>query len=92
MEAYAQVLNYAIPLFVILILLESLVARQGGMVVNRGADTISSLSSGITNTIKNVLGLTVVIVSYSFFVQYLAIFEVKETWLLYVIVGSGQSD
>lgn len=85
MEAYAQVLNYAIPFFVILILMESLVAKWRGMVVNRGADTISSLSSGITNTIKDVLGLTVVIVSYSFFLKYLAIFEVKETWLLYLI-------
>lgn len=85
MEAYAQVLNYAIPFFVILILIESLVAKRRGMVVNRGADTISSLSSGITNTIKDVLGLTVVIVSYSFFLKYLAIFEVQETWLLYVI-------
>ncbi len=85
MEAYAQVLNYAIPFFVILILIEALAARWKGVKVNRGADTISSLSSGITNTIKDVLGLTVVIISYNFFVQYLAIFQVKETWLLYVI-------
>ncbi len=85
MEAYAQVLNYAIPFFVILILIEAVAARWKGVQVNRGADTISSLSSGITNTIKDVLGLTVVIISYNFFLQYLTVFQVKETWLLYVI-------
>lgn len=85
MEAYAQVLNYAIPFFVILILIEAVAARWKGVQVNRGADTISSLSSGITNTIKDVLGLTVVIISYNFFLQYLTVFEVNETWLLYVI-------
>lgn len=85
MEAYAQVLNYAIPFFVILILIEAVAAKWKGVQVNRGADTISSLSSGITNTIKDVLGLTVVIISYNFFVQHLAIVELKETWLLYVI-------
>lgn len=85
MEAYAQVLNYAIPFFVILILIEAIAAKWKGVQVNRGADTISSLSSGITNTIKDVLGLTVVIISYNFFLEYLAVFEVKETWLLYVI-------
>ena len=85
MEAYAQVLNYAIPFFVLLILIEAVAAKWKGVQVNRGADTISSLSSGITNTIKDVLGLTVVIVSYNFFVQHFALFEIKETWLLYVI-------
>lgn len=85
MEAYAQVLNYAIPFFVILILIEALAAKWKGVQVNRGADTISSLSSGITNTIKDVLGLTVVIISYNFFVQHFAVFQIKDTWLLYVI-------
>ena len=85
MEAYAQVLNYAIPFFVILILIEALAAKWKGVQVNRGADTISSLSSGITNTIKDVLGLTVVIISYNFFVKHFAIFQIEETWALYVI-------
>ncbi|MEZ5043650.1 MAG: sterol desaturase family protein [Saprospiraceae bacterium] len=85
MEAYAQVLNYAIPFFVLLIIIEAIVAWQRGIQVNRGADTISSLSSGITNTVKDVLGLTVIIVSYSFFVKHLAIVEIKATWLIYVI-------
>lgn len=85
MEAYAQVLNYAIPFFVLLIIIEAIVAWQRGIQVNRGADTISSLSSGITNTVKDVLGLTVVIVSYSFFLKHLAIVEIKATWLIYVI-------
>ncbi len=89
MEAYAEVLSYAIPFFLILILIESLVGKRMGVVVNRPMDTISSLSSGMTNTIKSVLGLTVVIISYSYLVDHLAIFEIKSTILVYVLAFIG---
>lgn len=85
MEAYAQVLNYAIPFFVILILIEHLASLRMGVKINRGADMISSLSSGVTNTIKDVLGLTVAIISYSWLVKHIAIFEIKATWLVYLV-------
>ncbi|HMR42488.1 MAG TPA: sterol desaturase family protein [Saprospiraceae bacterium] len=85
MEAYAQVLNYAIPFFVLLILIEHFVAMRMGVKINRGADMISSLSSGVTNTIKDVLGLTVAIISYTWLVKHVAIFEIKATWLVYLV-------
>jgi sterol desaturase/sphingolipid hydroxylase (fatty acid hydroxylase superfamily) len=85
METYAQVLNYAIPFFILLMLVEEIAARSMGQQINRGVDTISSLSSGFTNVIKDVLGLTIVIISYGWFVDKVALTEIKATWLLYVI-------
>lgn len=89
MEAYASVLNYAIPFFVSLLLLEAVIARVKGAKVIRSMDTLSSLSSGLTNTIKDVLGLTLVIVSYGWFVEHLAIFEIRATWLVYTLAFIG---
>jgi len=85
METYAQVLNYAIPFFVLLIAIEAVAAHRMGMKINRGADMISSLSSGISNTVKDVLGLTVVIISYPWMVELLAVTEIKATWLVYLL-------
>jgi sterol desaturase/sphingolipid hydroxylase (fatty acid hydroxylase superfamily) len=85
MEAYAQALNYAIPAFVLLIIIEALAARIMGLQVNRGADAISSLSSGVTNVVKDVLGLSVAIVSYGWMVKHLALFTIDATWLVYLV-------
>ncbi|PHN07998.1 sterol desaturase family protein [Flavilitoribacter nigricans] len=85
METYAQVLNYAIPFFILLMLVEEIAARWMRVEVNRGVDTISSLSSGFTNVIKDVLGLTIVILSYGWLVDKVALTEIKSGWLLYVI-------
>ena len=60
MESYAAVLAVAIPGFVLLIIIESLVAHWRGMQVNRPLDTISSLSSGMTNTLTTLMGSSVV--------------------------------
>jgi len=65
MEAYAQVLLYAIPGFVVLIIIEAIYAYFKGRFNFRSMDTISSLSSGNTNTLKSILGLSIVIISYS---------------------------
>lgn len=85
MEAYAKVLLIAIPAFLGLVILEFL---YGWLVKNqtlRSLDTISSLSSGITNTIKNVLGLTVVIIGYSWLVEHFQIVQIEGTFLIYVL-------
>ena len=85
MEAYAQALNIAIPFFVLLIIIEAVAAKRMGMQVNRGADAISSLSSGVTNVVKDVLGLSVVIISYSWLVGHVALFEIKATWAVFLV-------
>ena len=85
MEAYAQVLNYAIPFFVLLIGIEYIIGRFKGVNTIRSMDVISSLSSGLTNILKDVLGLTIVILSYDFMLKHLAVFEIEATWLLYIL-------
>lgn len=89
MEAYAQALTYGIPFFVILIIIESIAARLMGRQVNRPMDTISSLSSGMTNTLFSFMGLTVVILSYEWMVSHLAMMEIKSTLWLYVLAFIG---
>ncbi len=85
MDAYAQVLLIAIPIFALIILIEYLVASWMGKYTFRSMDTISSLSSGSTNTLKSVLQLTVIIVSYGWLVDRVALFHFETTWLVWVL-------
>ena len=52
-------------------------------------DTLSSLYSGLTNIVKDVLGLTIIIVSYSYMVDNLAIFNIESSLLVYAIAFIG---
>lgn len=90
MEAYVQALNYAIPFFVALILIESVVANRMKANVVRSMDTLSSLASGLTNVIKDVLGLTVIIVSYAWLEEHIALFEIKSTLMVYALAFLGK--
>lgn len=89
METYATALSYAIPGFVGLIIFESIISKWMGRQVNRGLDTISSISSGITNTLKSLMGLSIIILSYEWMVDHLAIFNIQQNWLLYVLTFIG---
>ncbi|MFT4759164.1 MAG: alkylglycerol monooxygenase, partial [Saprospiraceae bacterium] len=62
MTAYAKVLLIAIPLFFVLILIEWTASWFMGKKVFTSMDTISSLSAGMTNTLKSVMGLIVTII------------------------------
>jgi alkylglycerol monooxygenase len=90
MEAYVQALNYAIPFFVLLILMEIVVANRMKANVVRSMDTLASLSSGLSNVIKDVLGLTIIIISYAWLVDKIAILEIKSTVLVYVLAFIGK--
>jgi sterol desaturase/sphingolipid hydroxylase (fatty acid hydroxylase superfamily) len=89
MEAYAQVLTYAIPGFVILIIIESIVAKLMNLSVNSPMDTISSLSSGMTNTLKSLIGLSIVIVSYNYMESHIGLFDIQSTLWLYILTFIG---
>jgi sterol desaturase/sphingolipid hydroxylase (fatty acid hydroxylase superfamily) len=89
MELYAQALSYAIPLFLVLIVLEQWIAQRKGLEVNRGMDVISSLSSGMTNTLKNLMGLSVVLISYGWLVDHLALIQVTPSWWVYALAFLG---
>lgn len=89
MELYAKALTFAIPFFLILIIIEELAARKMKRQINYGMDTISSLSSGMTNTLKNLMGLSIAIVSYGWLVDKVALFHIESTWLVYVVAFIG---
>ena len=76
MNFYVQSLFIAIPSFIILILIESIVSKIKGINVNEHADMISSLSSGMTNTIKDAFKISIVIISYSYLVDKITIYKI----------------
>ena len=89
MEVYAQALTFAIPSFVILIVIEAIIAKTMGKDINNSMDVISSLSSGMTNTLKSMLGLGVIIVSYSWMYDHLAMLNIQSSLWLYILAFIG---
>jgi alkylglycerol monooxygenase len=85
MDAYANALLYAIPGFMVLMLIEIAYGRYVKNQKYRLFDTLSSLSSGVTNVLKDSLGLALVLVSYPFLASRLAVVEVSNSWLTWVI-------
>ena len=85
MDTYANMLLIAIPIFFVSVLLEALYGNWINDQKHNFMDTISSLTSGITNLLYDLLGLGIIIVSYSFLHEYLMIFKIEETILLYLI-------
>ena len=89
MHTYAEVLTYAIPFFGVLVLIEFGFSKVKGISVLRSFDTVSSLSSGLTNSLKEVLGLAVVIISYAWMVDHIAIFQIESKPWLYIATFIG---
>ncbi len=85
MEAYANVLLFAIPVLFSFVIIEAIYSWRKGTKAFRSMDTISSISSGLTNTIKSVLGLTIFIIGYEKLEAHIAIYEIEATWLVYLI-------
>ena len=74
MSIYLTSLLYAIPTFILLILIEMIVANVKGIKINRPEDMISSLSSGMTNTTRDGLKLGFAIISYTWLVDNFTIY------------------
>lgn len=85
METYGKILLIAMPVFLALVLFEKWWGWRRGKDTVRHLDTISSLSSGITNVTKDVLGLSIVVISYGWMEKHFAIVHVQSTMLLYFI-------
>ncbi len=85
MESYATALLYATPFFIGLVLFEILYGRFVKDQKHNLMDTVSSLSSGLTNVVKDSLGLVIILVSYPFLLEHLALVEIKATWLVWVV-------
>jgi sterol desaturase/sphingolipid hydroxylase (fatty acid hydroxylase superfamily) len=75
----------AIPIFLVLVLFEKWWGYRKGYDTVRNMDMISSLSSGITNVTKDVLGLSIIIISYSWIMNKIAMVHVNEGVLTYII-------
>ncbi len=84
METYATALLYAIPFFILLLAVE---IAYGHFVKNQHhkvMDTVSSISSGFTNIVKDSLGLGIILVSYPYLLEHLALTEIKATWMVWL--------
>ncbi|MCB0715624.1 MAG: sterol desaturase family protein [Chitinophagaceae bacterium] len=85
METYGKILLIAMPAFLLLVLFEKWWAWHHKKLSLRNMDMVSSLSSGVTNVTKDVLGLSIAIITYSWLVAHIAIWHISATWLTYVI-------
>ncbi|WP_420321853.1 sterol desaturase family protein [Flagellimonas sp.] len=85
METYATALLYAIPFFVGLVLFEVLYGHFVKNQKHNVMDTVSSLSSGLTNIVKDSLGLALVLVTYPYLAEHLALFQIEATWAVWLI-------
>ena len=86
MEAYGKILLIAMPAFLLLVLFEKWYGWRKGNDTVRSMDMVSSLTSGVTNVTKDVLGLSIALISYEWLVANLAITHLKTSWYTYLIV------
>ena len=85
MEVYGRILLIAMPAFFALVVLEKWWGWYQGKDTVRMNDMIASLSSGITNVTKDVLGLTLVVISYGWMLDRFQVFSVGPGWPTYVV-------
>jgi sterol desaturase/sphingolipid hydroxylase (fatty acid hydroxylase superfamily) len=85
MSFYIKSLFVAVPIFMFLIALEALVAKRRGVRVNRQADVIASLSSGLTKIIRDGVKYGFAIIGYSWLVNNLTVFHIENIWLAVII-------
>jgi len=85
MDTYANILLITIPIFLVLIIVEISYGVWKNDLKHSYMDTISSLSSGFTNLMVDILGLGIIIFSYPFFYERLKVIELEESILLYFI-------
>ena len=85
MNTYASILLWAVPGFLILVLIEILYGHLTKKQSYVFMDTLASLSSGMTNILKDVLGLGIILISYPFLLEKIAYWEIESTTGVYII-------
>jgi alkylglycerol monooxygenase len=85
MEQYGNILLIAMPAFFLLVLFEKWYGVLKGKDTVNTMDMISSLTSGVTNAVKDVLGLSVALITYQWMVTHLAIVHIPGGWLTYLV-------
>ncbi|MFT7248408.1 MAG: alkylglycerol monooxygenase [Psychromonas sp.] len=81
METYAQILLIASPLFFVFVMAEKMYGWYTKGDSFKSMDMISSLSSGYTNSLKDVIGIGFSLLSYSWMVEHLALTKIEYTWV-----------
>lgn len=85
METYGKILLIAMPAFLVLVLFEKWYGWRKGKDTVRNMDMISSLSSGVTNVTKDVLGLSIIVITYEWMYNHVAVVHVKNSAFTYII-------
>jgi alkylglycerol monooxygenase len=85
METYGKILLIAMPAFLLLVLAETYYGVWKNKRTVRNMDMISSLSSGVTNVTKDVLGLSIAIIGYGWLMNKVALTHVESGFLTYFI-------
>ena len=85
METFAGALKFVLPIFILLMVIELIVAKYKKKDVIKSMDAVSSLTSGLTNILFKTLGLTVYIFSYDFLLEHFVVFKVQSIALHYFI-------
>ena len=85
MDTYANALLYAIPFFMLLLVVEIAYGQFVKNQKHKVMDSVSSISSGLTNIIKDSLGLGLILVSYPILLEYLAVTSIKATWGVWLV-------
>lgn len=85
MEEYGKILIIAMPAFLLLIIIEKVYGVWKKDDTVPLMDSVSSISSGITNAVKDVLGLSLTLISYEWMVSKVAVFSLEANVLTYII-------
>ena len=85
MDTYASLLLWVIPGFMVLMTIEILYGHVIGRQTYSFMDTLSSLSSGMTNILKNSLGLILIIIPYPFLLNSIELVSLESSLTLYIV-------
>jgi alkylglycerol monooxygenase len=85
METYGKILLIAMPIFLLLVMLEKMYGWLAKGHPFKNMDMISSMSSGYTNIIKDVLKISVALLGYDVLVRHVAVVQIQATWLTYLV-------
>lgn len=85
METYAAILLWAIPAFLLLVLIEIIYGHFTQKQTYTFMDTLASLSSGMTNILKDLVGLTLILISYPYLLDLIQIQTLEIHIWTYVI-------
>lgn len=85
MEEYGKILIIAMPVFLALIIIEKIYGIYKKNDTAPLIDSVSSISSGITNSVKDVLGLSITFLSYEWLVSKIALQHLEANVLSYFI-------